>query len=72
MLQSKGSKRVGHDLATEQHHHHHHLSVLSSRKRTALRTQRKRNHPRECPGSPVVKILHFHCHGLRFNSWFGD
>ena len=27
---------------------------------------------RDFPGSPVVKILHFHWRGHRFNPWFGN
>ena len=27
---------------------------------------------RDFPGSPVVKTLHFHCRGRRFNPWSGN
>ena len=26
-------------------------------------------HPQKCPGDPVVKNLHFHCRGYRFDPW---
>ena len=27
---------------------------------------------RDFPGDPVVKILHFHCRGHRFDPWSGN
>ena len=27
---------------------------------------------RDFPGGPVVKTLHFHCRGHRFDTWLGN
>ena len=32
----------------------------------------KQKRAREFPGGPVVKTLHFHCRGHRFNLWSGN
>ena len=28
--------------------------------------------PGDFPGGPVVRTLHFHCRGCRFDPWFGN
>ena len=55
-LQFMGSQRVRHDSATNTCAHMYH-----------------KIHPYEdFPGSPVVKTLHAHCRGHRFNPWWGN
>ena len=56
MLQSLGSKRVGHDLVTERH----------------KKCAENRGRAWESPGGPVVRTLCSHGRGPRFDPWLGN
>ena len=69
-LQSMGSQRVVHTWANE---HTHQAEGSHTQKSWNVHTWSSHNRPLgDLPSGPVVKTLHFHCRGRRFNPWSGN
>ena len=69
-------------LGTEQRHysfsaftifanHRHNLEKMAIAMTSRVTSIKSYNH-RDFPGCPVVRALHFHCRGHRFDSWSGN